>query len=412
MMLNLATYIATAAMLNSPVLLSAFVPTSGSRVRITAANHALHSTSSDDFPPSRVTPYSQQEIDGETFVDESSRSSESDAYVGGAARSSEFGSLEPLPDNLTRRLRLESERRANSLYVSGGTDEFWDLRDEIAQLSSDLKAALRVGVSKTAETAVKRMLRRAQAKDPGHVFKVTSEAASAAKRLGRDDEAHKYEKEAERAKKYMPQFNLEGLWVGKYGSGFEMINVTYSGDRLVAYKVTGDHNIPRGEVTFSADLAPTGDDLSLSPPSLDPIVLSDASAKKWGTRCLPRFPGQGHASESGHKNSQAMEGQLVVIGEGEYFSFAWIPLELQIFFGRPSPELTIKMLREGGAASLTAGTGTPVPSLDDDIRLHVDYAQRCMEVTSDVMLDDVNEGKKDPFSCIWQGNDSDVCYFE
>lgn len=59
-----------------------------------------------------------------------------------------------------------------------------------------------------------------------------------------------------------------------------MINVTYSGDQLIAYKVTGDHNIPRGEVSFTADLSPERDRGSL----LDPILLSEGSAKKWGTK--------------------------------------------------------------------------------------------------------------------------------
>jgi hypothetical protein len=65
-----------------------------------------------------------------------------------------------------------------------------------------------------------------------------------------------------------------------------MINVTYSGDQLIAYKVTGDKNIPRGHVTFTADLSPPGYSSSLDSETvaLDPIVLSDGSAKKWGTK--------------------------------------------------------------------------------------------------------------------------------
>ena len=35
-----------------------------------------------------------------------------------------------------------------------------------------------------------------------------------------------------------------------------MINVTYHGDLLIAYKVTGDKNVPRGEITFQVDLNP------------------------------------------------------------------------------------------------------------------------------------------------------------
>jgi len=46
-------------------------------------------------------------------------------------------------------------------------------------------------------------------------------------------------------------------------------------------------------------------------------------------------------------DAQWVEGQLIMVGE--YFSFAWVPIGHQIFFGRPSLELTLKMLKEGTA---------------------------------------------------------------
>jgi hypothetical protein len=218
----------------------------------------------------------------------------------------------------------------------------------------------------------------------------------------------------------------------RYGShGFEMINVTYVDDRLIAYKVTGDRNIPRGEITFTADLSvahrargddahdggtSSAEDTRTFPGggggSLDPIILSEGSARKWGTRRLSRYRGSGHAAEPGYVNHQFMEGQLVVIGGGEYFSFAWVPLEHQIFFGRPSPELAIRMLREGGGTRLTAGVGLDVPGPDANVREMAEYADRCLEVTCDVICDESREGKVDPFSCIWHGDDDEYCYFE
>ena len=209
-----------------------------------------------------------------------------------------------------------------------------------------------------------------------------------------------------------------------------MINVTYAGDRLVAYKVTGDKNIPRGEITFTADLAPTFppayDDINYEVGSdqrrhplprsstggpLEPILLSESSAKKWGTRRLPRFRGHGHVAEPGFINHQFMEGQLVVIGNGDYFSFAWVPLEHQIFFGRPSPELALRMLREGGGSKLTAGVGLDVPGWDAGVREQAEYAGRCFEVTCDALWEESLEGKVDPFSCIWHGDNDEYCYF-
>ncbi|KAL7542600.1 hypothetical protein ACHAWF_007209 [Thalassiosira exigua] len=350
------------------------------------------------------------------------------AGVDDDVRSSEFSDLEPLPSPTPERLaRLASDERTSRIYVPSGSDSYWDLRDEIDQLERDLESAIEVGVSEGAADSIRGLLRKARARDPEHVHRVTSGAARSAERMGRSEEGSRYREESLRARRMLPQFNLEGLWVGKYGShGFEMINVTYSGDQLIAYKVTGDKNIPRGEISFTADLSPPsrppssasygapGIDRPLpgAPPKLDPIVLSDASAKKWGTRRLPRFPGQGHAAEPGYVNHQYLEGQLVVIGDGDYFSFAWVPLEHQIFFGRPSPELTLKMLREGGGTSLTAGTGLAVPGEGADRRAMADYAARCLEVTCDAMWDERAEGKADPESCIWHGDDEEHCYFE
>ena len=192
-------------------------------------------------------------------------------------------------------------------------------------------------------------------------------------------------------------------------------------------QVTGDKNIPRGEITFTVDLSPTfvpnddddddyeekgSSDQRLSFSQLEPIQLSELSAKKWGTRRLSRFRGQGHAAEPGYTNRQYMEGQLVVIGKGTYFSFAWVPLEHQIFFGRPSPELIVRMLKEGGGSRLTAGVGLDVPSLDANVKEQTEYVDRCFEVTCDVLWEESLEGKVDPYSCIWHGDDDEYCYFE
>ena len=123
-----------------------------------------------------------------------------------------------------------------------------------------------------------------------------------------------------------------------------MINVTYAGDTLIAYKVTGDKNVPRGEVTFQADLTPhsvqqvrdgnipvggkNGKSSSSQHPSqhqkpLDPIMLTEKAASKWGTRQLPRYRGLGQVAEPGFTNNKWMDGQLIIIGQ-EYFSFAWV----------------------------------------------------------------------------------------
>ena len=130
-------------------------------------------------------------------------------------RTSEFHNLEPLPQSPTRRTRLENEARSINIYTQSGSDPYWELCDEISQLQVDLQTALDVGVSESAVNAIRDMLRRAQSRDPNHVYQLTKGAAYTAGTMGRDDESRKYMEECMRARKMLPQFNLEGLWVGK-----------------------------------------------------------------------------------------------------------------------------------------------------------------------------------------------------
>ena len=121
-----------------------------------------------------------------------------------------------------------------------------------------------------------------------------------------------------------------------------MINVTYVGDTLKAYKVTGHSPVPSGEISFQADLSP----FAASTPQefLEPIQLGREAAEQWGIQYLPRFKGQGQVASKGFTNPQFVEGQLIMVND--YFSFAWVPLGHQVFFGRPSAELTLKMLQD------------------------------------------------------------------
>jgi hypothetical protein len=129
----------------------------------------------------------------------------------------------------------------------------------------------------------------------------------------------------------------------RYGeNGYEMVNITYSGDTLVATKVTGDQNVPRGEISFTANLSPRAQFQTMS--GLEPIELNARAARQWGKRYLPRHVGKGQVASEGYQNAQWMDGQLILVGR--FFSFAWVPIGHQVFFGRPSAELTLKMLRE------------------------------------------------------------------
>jgi len=180
-----------------------------------------------------------------------------------------------------------------------------------------------------------------------------------------------------------------------------MVNVTYIGDTLICRKVIGDKNVPVGEITFQVDLSPPRPPKSLSKTSqeLPNIVLADEAAKRWGNKELQRFSGLGQVAEEGFKNSQWLEGQIILISE-EYFSFAWLPLGHQIFFGRPSPELSLSMMQESMKKTLE----------NNEIEASMDHISRCFEVTMDAIEDG---SLKDPSdSCIFINDDSNSCCFE
>lgn len=105
-----------------------------------------------------------------------------------------------------------------------------------------------------------------------------------------------------------------------------------------------------------------------------------------------------------------MDGQLIIIGD-EYFSFAWIPIEHQIFFGRPSPELSLKMFRENGVTPLRAAQPAFVapPSVEDSVEQQKQFAMRCLELTDEIEDDKLGDGA---LSCIWHDLETDECYFE
>jgi hypothetical protein len=137
-----------------------------------------------------------------------------------AARSIEFILDDNTPPPSPRLLaKLELESRLRAIYTPVNSNTYWELQDEILQLESDLSVAKshtsRYHGESEGIKAIQTMLRRAQAKDAQHVYGVTARAARVAERMGRYQEAERYRVESGRARRMLPQFQLEGLWVGK-----------------------------------------------------------------------------------------------------------------------------------------------------------------------------------------------------
>jgi Cyclin D1 binding domain len=445
----------------------------------------------------------------EFSLHESSSSSSRESQV---RHQLEFQDLEPLEESAARRLRVERDLRNQQQFVAFG-DALWDLRAEMDALTRQLASTHMRHHAKRAvrqeASALRTRLASLQQRDPEMVYARSVQLLTMAHREGRFDEAERYATAAANARSCLPQFNLDGLWVGKYGPRYELINITYVGDTLIAEKVTGMGNVPRGEISFQVDLCPlrqafkpqrhspfstsstgtpsttasiasTNDRLDsgasswLSPLSgLEPILLTEKAAKKWGTRQLPRYSGLGQVAEAGYTNRQWLAGQLIIISgataaattsntdspdnraaaatpSGEYFSFAWLPIEQQIFFGRPSPELALQMLRDGSSlnqqpydshGTAAATTMSPMPNdsfyssvggigggsaastttsssssssslpLEANMALQKAFATRCLELSHE--HEDEMEGNNG-FGGIWySGNDDEEeCYLQ
>lgn len=234
----------------------------------------------------------------------------------------------------------QPQSSAERRFVSG--DELHKLRHEVMAMRLELQEARRSG-SKLLVRALEKAIMNAQQVDAEFVYTVSLERQMLAEEKGFFQDAEKYGRRAMEARSALPQFNLEGLWVGKYGEhGYEMINVTYHGDVLIAQKVTGTKNVPKGQVTFEVDLCPKV--VVKQDEVLEPIKLGENAANQWGSKYLQRFSGKGQVASEGYHDSQWIDGQLIMVNE--YFSFAWLPIGHQVFFGRPTPELILKLMKD------------------------------------------------------------------
>lgn len=287
-----------------------------------------------------------------------------------------------IPDDKNSLSSPDPKISSDDTYFLTG-DELVELRKRVEKLKFDLNEAREIG-DVTTISELQSKLDEEINMDPQLVYELFMQKASIAEKLDSTKKADEYRTKALKARHFLPQYNLEGLWVGKYGPhGYEMINVTYAGDTLIATKVTGDKNVPKGEITFTANLNPS---TSSYDGAIEPIKLTEEAAKQWGTKHLPRFSGRGQVATEGFTNNQWLDGQLILVGE--YFSFAWMPLSHQIFFGRPSASLTLKLLKENQMRAFGA-TDAKSPDIYAEMRL---FAQRCYEeslnIEDDMETDD------------------------
>ena len=148
--------------------------------------------------------------------------------------------------------------------------------------------------------------------------------------------------------KFLPQFNLEGLWRGNYGPhGYETIEIAYEGDKLVATKVTGDANVPAGQITFTCDVSEAGllETVGVEPKPFPAEkirgVLED------NVDGALSFEGQGMVAAPGFQRAMYVPGQLLMFPQQGVFGFLWLPLAKMIMFEYVGPKNSLSETRVG-----------------------------------------------------------------
>lgn len=234
--------------------------------------------------------------------------------------------------------RVETGLSNSKRFASG--EELMSLREDLESLRQNLEWASALK-DKIRIESLERAISKGESRDPFFMYSKAQNIIAGAKKLddATDEEKkiliQKWSNLASEAREFLPHLNMEGLWVGNYGEskGLQLVNITYSGDKMVATKVTGDVNVPRGETSFTVNVRPS------NATALPPVkLITDHRRGEFR-----RFPGRGQVSRKFFKDSRFVEGQMILFETR--FSFVWIPTKHHVLFHRPSPEMTLKLLR-------------------------------------------------------------------
>mmetsp|Transcript_11220 Transcript_11220/g.16016 ORF Transcript_11220/g.16016 Transcript_11220/m.16016 type:complete len:128 (+) Transcript_11220:674-1057(+) len=77
---------------------------------------------------------------------------------------------------------------------------------------------------------------------------------------------------------------------------------------------------------------------------MEPITLKKETAKKVGMNELDRYRAEAQFMGGNPINSETIDGQLIIFED--HFSFVWLRERKHVIFERPSPERTIRLLRD------------------------------------------------------------------
>jgi len=108
---------------------------------------------------------------------------------------------------------MEREKANQETFAPYG-NKLWDLRHELNELSKKL---VETHASNGKTQSIREQIRRLEGKDANAVYGIELDAMERAIEEGRMDDAEDHGERVMNARSHLAQFNLEGLWVGKYG---------------------------------------------------------------------------------------------------------------------------------------------------------------------------------------------------
>jgi len=253
------------------------------------------------------------------------------------------------------------------------SEDLGEVRQQIAMARQSLENAVD-GEDYVAAAMHRDDLRELIAKDPAEAAADVRKQLQEAVRRERYGEAAQWKDNLRVLRRFLPQYQLAGLWKGNYPNhGEELIRVRYVGDTMYATKVTGDEHVPAGEITFQAELATpfvetetqysSGDGDELVGVRVEVVSLSSDGAPQ--QREVERYHGEGRIAARGFQHAHFVPGQLFLM-DTDVLGFLWLPLGTLVVFNRVPEEEERRM--EDGAAAVLPSLGTvaeTVPAFDE-----------------------------------------------
>ena len=203
-------------------------------------------------------------------------------------------------------------------------EDLADLRARVKMLAGRLELAIeeeRYGEA----AALRDEMRSSEVRDP-LVFRARLTAQLAEAAAAEDyDRAGALVARIREVEGCIPVYRLAGRWVGTYGPhGEEEVVVTYDGSTLRGTKLTGDENVPAGQISFEADLS-----------AQLPRVVGGAGEAHVTERIravmeshvpVEAYKGRAQIAEKGFKRPQWIDGQLLLFQDGVFgFLFLQVP---------------------------------------------------------------------------------------